>query len=146
MSHPNISQLRNSSGFTVLGDGIIGWESLNLISDDLIVEDFFHKDGDFRMTLDSENVLLQCNGLSNYFQDGSVTNLDINLLEGDSRLPLQDLTVQHLDIFHRGTNDVIVGPQQSATGELRSASNLILTNVPTVLEVEAFFTGEVLVN
>lgn len=146
VSHPNISQIRNSSGFTVLGDGIIGWESLNLISDDLIEEDFFHKDGDFRMTLDSENVLLQCNGLSNYFLDGSVTNLDINLLEGDSRLPLQDLTVQHLDIFHRGTNDVIVGPQQSATGELRSTGNLILTNVPTVLEVEAFFTGEVLVN
>lgn len=145
VGHPNLKQIRNSSGLTVLGDGLIAWDTLNLISDDLIEEDFFHKDGDFQMELDSENILLQCNGLSNYFLTGSVTNLDINLLEGDSRLPLQNLEVQNVTIFHRGTNDVFLSPQQSIIGELRSTGNLILGNVPPIFEVETFFTGAVII-
>lgn len=146
VSHPDLKQIRNSSGFTVLGDGVIGWDTLALISDDLIEEDFFHKDGDFELVMDSENVLVQCNGLSNYFLSGSITNLDIRLLEGDSRLPLQELDVDNVTIFHRGTNDVFLAPQVSITGELRSTGNLILSNVPPVFDVEAFFTGQVLID
>ena len=144
VSHPNLSQIRNSSGSTVLGDGLISWNTLRLVSDDLIEEDFYHKDGDFDMELNSENVLLQCNGLSNFFIRGAVTNLDINLLEGDSRLSLQDLAVQNVTIFHRGTNDVLIAPQLSISGELRSTGNLILSNTPPIVDVEAFFTGEVI--
>ena len=146
VTHPNLKQIRNSSGLTVKGDGVISWPDLRLISDDLIEEDFYHKDGDFELTLASPNVLIQCNGLSNYFLSGSVTNLDIRLLEGDSRLPLDDLEVQHVTIFHRGTNDVFLSPQQSITGELRSTGNLVLNNVPPVFEVETFFTGEVIID
>ncbi|RMB62848.1 DUF2807 domain-containing protein [Dokdonia sinensis] len=144
VSAPNLTEIRNSSGFTVLSDGVIGWENLALISDDLIEEDFFHKDGDFRMTLDSESVLIQCNGLSNYFLDGSIENLDINLLEGDSRLPLEDLIVQNVIVNHTGTNDIIIAPLQSITGELRSTGNLILKNTPPVVEVDELFTGRVI--
>lgn len=136
VSHPDLKQIRNSSGFTVLGDGVIGLDTLALISDDLIEEDFFHKDGDFELVIDSENVLVQCSGLSNYFLLGSITNLDIRLLEGDSRLPLQEL--DNVTIFHRGTNDVFLAPQVSITGELRITGNLILSNVPPVFDVEAF--------
>ncbi|TVZ53073.1 putative autotransporter adhesin-like protein [Dokdonia sp. Hel_I_53] len=144
VSHPDLKQIRNSSGQTVLGDGILSWENLNLISDDLIEEDFYHKDGDFRLELDSENVLVQCNGLSNFFLSGTVTNLQINLLEGDSRLPLENLLVQNVILFHRGTNDILIAPQQSITGELRSTGNLILLNNPPVVDIEAYFTGEVI--
>ena len=144
VSAPNLTEIRNSSGFSVLSDGVISWPDLALISDDLIEEDFFHKDGDFEMELDSENVLIQCNGLSNYFLSGSVTNLDINLLEGDSRLPLQNLDIQHVTINHVSTNDVFLAPQQSITGQLKSTGNLILSNVPPIFEVEELFTGRVI--
>lgn len=144
VSAPNLTEIRNSSGFTVLSDGIIGWDNLALISDDLIEEDFFHKDGDFEMELDSENVLIQCNGLSNYFLTGRITNLNINLLEGDSRLPLEDLVVQNVTVNHTGTNDIIITPLQSITGELRSTGNLILKNTPPVVDVEELFTGRVI--
>ena len=144
VSHPSIRQVRNSSGRTVMGDGLISWESLRLVSDDLVEEDFFHKSGDFDMELDAQDVLLQSNGLSNFFIRGAVTNLDINLLEGDSRLPLNDLAVQNVTIFHRGTNDVLIAPQLSITGELRSTGNLILTSNPPVVDVTAFFTGRVI--
>ncbi len=144
VSHPDLKQIRNSSGQTVMGDGLISWNTINLISDDVIEEDFYHKDGDFRLELEAENVSLQCNGLSNFFLSGAVTNLNINLLEGDSRLPLENLLVQNVTLFHRGTNDIRVAPQQSITGELRSTGNLILLNTPPVVAVETYFTGEVI--
>jgi len=144
VSAPNLLEIRNSSGFTVLSDGIIGWDTLALISDDLIEEDFYHKDGDFKMELAAENVLIQCNGLSNYFLSGSVENLEIRLLEGDSRLPLKDLIVQHVIVNHTGTNDIIISPLQSITGELRSTGNLILKTTPPLIDIDELFTGRVI--
>ena len=146
ISHPNIEEVRNSSGLPVLGQNIIEWPNVKLLSDDLVEEDFFHKDGDFNLSFNSQNVSIVCNGLSNFFLSGNIENLDIQLLEGDSRLPLENLNVNHVKVFHRGTNDIIVSPNESISGELRSTGNLILKNRPAVLNVETFFTGRVIIS
>ncbi|MBE16344.1 MAG: hypothetical protein CL867_08835 [Cytophagaceae bacterium] len=146
VTHPNITEIRNSSGLAVESVGVIGWEQLRLVSDDLIEEDFYHKDGDFKMTLNTQRLEVQCNGLSNFFLKGSVDHLDIQLLAGDSRLPIEGLEVQQVTIFHSGTNDVIVAPLQSIRGTLSSTGNLILKNVPEVVEVETLFTGRLIID
>ncbi len=146
VTHPNITEIRNSSGLAVESIGVIGWDDLRLVSDDLIEEDFYHKDGDFKMTLDTRSLQLQCNGLSNFFLDGKVDHLDIQLLEGDSRLPFAGLEVEEVTILHSGTNDVIVAPLQSIRGTLSSTGNLVLKRVPEVVEVETLFTGRLIID
>lgn len=146
VTHPNIREIRNSSGLAVEGVGLIGWDNFSLVSDDLIEEDFYHKDGDFKMTVDAQQIRLQANGLTNFFLDGRVDRLEISLLEGDSRLPLEALDVDDVTVFHSGTNDIIIAPLQSISGTLSSTGNLILKHVPPIVDVETLFTGRVILD
>ena len=58
-----------------------------------------------------------------------------------SRVEASDLIIQNLNIFHRSTNKMIVNPQQSITGEIRSLGDVISKNIPPVVEVTEYYTG-----
>ncbi|MEC8884257.1 MAG: DUF2807 domain-containing protein, partial [Bacteroidota bacterium] len=49
---PELSEIRNASGYEVQSDGVLSFDSLTLTSEDVEEEDFYHKDGDFRLELD----------------------------------------------------------------------------------------------
>jgi hypothetical protein len=51
---------------------------------------------------------------------------------------------QNIDIFQRSSNDMIVNPQQTLTGEIRSTGDVILVNTPPIIEVEEFYTGQLI--
>ncbi len=65
------------------------------------------------------------NNLSFYYIDGVVETLYVGFYSGSGRFEAENLIAQNVIIFHRGTNDVIVNPQQSLTGELRGTGDLI---------------------
>ena len=68
---PNIDEIRNSSGLTVLGKGVIGFDELNLVSDDRFNEDEYHIDGDFRLdSLDITRLRIYANGISKFYLKG----------------------------------------------------------------------------
>ena len=144
ITSPNIERIRNASGYEIQSDGVLSFPSLSLISEDLEEEDAFHKDGDFRMQLDVDQLEITANGLSNYFLSGAVNNADINLLEGDARFEGRNLIIQNLDIYHRGTNKVIVNPQQTLRGQVLSTGDLISVNRPPIVEVEELYKGKLI--
>jgi hypothetical protein len=52
--------------------------------------------------------------------------------------------VQNLNIYHRSSNKMIVNPQQSIRGEIRSVGDVIAVFQPLVVEVEQFYTGRLI--
>lgn len=141
---PDIDTIRNASGYEVQSDGVLRFPSLTLLSEDLQEEDIYHKDGDFRLQLDVDTLNITANGLSNFYLSGKAGVADIELLEGDMRVESQDLAVQNLYIFHRGTQKVIVNPIQSLRGKVLGTGNLISVNRPPVVEVEETYTGRLI--
>ncbi|MGB5942360.1 MAG: head GIN domain-containing protein [Leeuwenhoekiella sp.] len=144
VTSPNISQIRNASGYEIQSLNTLSWPKLELLSEDVSEEDGFHKDGDFRLALDVQELTIIANGLSNFFLSGAAENADITLLEGDMRFDGRNLTIQELDIFHRGTNKVIINPQQVLRGKVLSTGNLISVNRPPLVEVEETYTGRLI--
>ena len=57
---------------------------------------------------------------------------------------IENLIAQNVDIFHRGSNDMIVNPHVSLSGELRGVGDLISVNEPPTVNVEQFYTGELI--
>jgi len=47
-------------------------------------------------------------------------------------------------VYHRGSNDMIVNPQISLTGELRGTGNLISLNTPPIVEIDQLYTGQLI--
>ncbi|WP_179346607.1 head GIN domain-containing protein [Winogradskyella ursingii] len=145
VSAPNITEIRNSSGLKVVSGNQLTYANLTLLSEDFEEEDAFHTDGDFELDLDVENLTITQNNLSNFFLTGNVTNLDLNFTFGDARFEGRNLIVQNADVYHRGTNDIIINPQVSLTGSLLSTGDMIVVNTPPIFDVEELYTGKVII-
>jgi hypothetical protein len=78
------------------------------------------------------------------FISGFVNNLFIGFYSGDTRFEGANLIAQNIDIFQRSSNDMIVNPQQSLTGEIRGTGDVISLNRPPIVEVEEFYTGKLI--
>jgi len=141
---PDLTWLQNSSGSAIESIGTLKLNNLWLRSvnqeDDLSI----HTDGDFILDLDVENLRITNDNVSNYFLKGKVENFNVFFANGDSRLDAPNLIVQNYEIFHRGTNKMIVYPVQSISGELRSSGNVIAKNRPPIVDVEEYYTGRLI--
>ena len=144
VSSPNLTEIQNSSGLTVSSKGVLNYQYLNLISEDFTSPDVTHTDGDFNLQVNSERMDITFNNLSNVFISGNVNNLFIGFYSGDSRFEGANLIAEHITIFQRSSNDMIINPQQSLKGEIRGTGDVISRNRPTIVEVEQFYTGKLI--
>lgn len=140
----NLTWLQNSSGSTIETLNTLKQENLWLRSvnqkDDLSI----HTDGDFKLSLDVENLRITNDNYSNYFLKGAVANFNVFFAAGDGRLEARELEVQHYDIFHRGTNKMLLNPIKTLSGEIRSSGDVISVNRPPEVSVESFYTGKLI--
>lgn len=146
VTSPNITEIRNSSGLTVLSQGTLTFPSLTLISEDFEDEDAFHTDGDFDLDVLCEDMSIVVNNLSSVYLRGFVDTITINYFAGDARFEGAGLLVNDADIFQRSSNDMIINPQKSIKGEIRGTGDVILLNEPPVVDIEQFYTGKLIVN
>lgn len=142
---PDLQVLRNSSGLAVKSSGTLNLNELTLLCEDTEEEDAFHISGDFDLDINVDKLSIETNGLSNFFLNGTVNELDLKFLLGDSRFEGRNLEVQTAQVYHRGTNDIFLQAKQQVTGSLLSTGNLILTEEPPVLNVEELYTGRVII-
>lgn len=144
VSSPNLTEIQNSSGLTIKSDGVLNYANLKLLSEDFDSVGVTHTDGDFDLQVNSDEISLTFNNLSNVFISGSVNNLIIGFYSGDSRFEGRNLVAQHINISHRSSNDIIVNPQQSLKGIIRGTGDVISVNRPPIVEVEQLYTGKLI--
>ena len=140
---PNITEIRSSTQYDVSSNGVLNFENLHLVSEDFNAPDSFTV-GDFRLDVNTTTLRITTNNISSFYITGQTQNLNIGFFAGAGRFEGRNLIAQNVDVFHRGSNDMIVNPQQSITGELRSTGNLISKNQPPTVAVEEFYTGRLI--
>ncbi len=144
VTSPNITWIQTSSPSAIESIGTLSYPELWLRSLNQEKDPDIHTDGDFILDLDVQNLRITTDHISNYFLTGKVENFDAFFAAGDGRLEARDLIVQNYDIFHRGTNKLIVNPQQSLRGNIYSYGNIISVNRPPEVNVTEHFKGELI--
>lgn len=144
VSSPNLVEIQNSSGLKVSSNGILNYDNLRLVSEDYNSVGVTHTDGDFDLQVNSEKIDLVFNNLSNVFISGIVNDLFIGFYSGDSRFEGENLIAQNIKVFQRSSNDMIINPQQSLSGEIRGTGDVISLTRPPVVEVQQFYTGQLI--
>lgn len=144
VTSPNLHYIQNGSQFDIVSTNTLHYNNLKLISEDWQDSGKYYTSGNFNLKLDCKNLVLVTNFLSSFYLSGKVKNFKIGIYSGDGRIEAENLVVQNVDIFHRGTNDVILNPQQSITGELVSTGNLILVHHPPIVNVDVQYKGEMI--
>lgn len=145
VSAPNITEIRSSTGLPILSDGILNYPDLALNSEDFGAEGKYQTNGDFKLEINCTNLKITNNNLSHMFLNGTVENLTLGFYAGNSRFEGRHLIAQNIHIFQRSSNDMILNPQVSITGEIRSTGNVILVNEPPLVDIKAFYTGRLIV-
>ena len=145
VSVPNVRSIRSSTGLPILSDGILNYPDLALVSEDFETEGHYQSNGDFRLDVNCTNLTVATNNLSHLFLNGTVENLTIGFYSGNSRFEGRNLIAQNISIFQRSSNDMILNPQLTLTGEIRSTGNVIMVNEPPVVDVQTYYTGSLIV-
>lgn len=143
VSAPNVKEIRSSTQFDISSDGVLSYNNLKLISEDTNYPGTFTI-GDFRMQINSNNLSALANNLASFYISGETNKLHVGFYSGTGRFEGANLIAQEVSVFHRGSNDMIVNPMVVLTGELRGTGNLISKNIPPTVEVEQFYTGELI--
>ncbi|QBZ97544.1 head GIN domain-containing protein [Flavobacterium sangjuense] len=100
--------------------------------------------GDFIINLDNDAFTINNNNVSRFYLSGQTNSANFSFYFGDGRIEAQNLIVQNLYVYHRGSNDIIVKPIQSITGTMNSTGNIILKNVPPIVDVNRLYQGRVI--
>ena len=143
VSAPNVLEIRSSTQYDISSEGVLNYANLSLFSDDFFAPNTFTT-GDFRLDINSEELRVLTNNLSSQFITGSVNILNINFASGAGRFEGAGLIAQKVIIGHRGSNDMIVNPQESLVGQLRGTGDLISMNMPPIVDIERIYTGQLL--
>ncbi|QDO92828.1 DUF2807 domain-containing protein [Formosa sediminum] len=138
---PSVTQIRSSTQFEVKSEGVLALENLELVSEDFNDSESFNV-GDFRLAVDVTDLNVVSNNISVFYMSGVATNLNVGFYAGGGRFEGANLISDTVNVYHRGTNDIIVNPQKSLTGELVSTGDLIAKHRPETVEVEALYKGQ----
>jgi hypothetical protein len=141
---PNIEEIRSSTGLSIRSEGILNYSDLTLISESFLNTESETTAGEFNLELDSENVNILVNGITYFRLRGNTTNFKVQISAGDSRIEAQQLIAESVELNHRGTNDVLINPQQTLSGVIRGTGDVISSNRPPEVNVEELFNGRLI--
>ncbi|WP_255535172.1 head GIN domain-containing protein [Cellulophaga sp. E16_2] len=144
VSSPNISEIRSSTGFLIKSDGVLNYPSLSLLSESYGEPEAETTDGEFNIEVNNTSVNIVSNGIAFFNVSGITENLNVVFAAGDSRLHAESLFAKKITINHRGTNDMLVNPQESLTGKIVGTGDVISYNTPVNVEVEQLYKGKLI--
>ncbi|TLF42594.1 head GIN domain-containing protein [Maribacter aurantiacus] len=142
VTSPNISEIRSSTGLAITSDGVLSYPSLTLLSESFLVPEAETTDGEFYLDLNTGDLSIVVNGIAYFKLRGNTQNLNVNIAAGDSRVEAQALVSQNVSINHRGSNDILVNPQESISGVIRGYGDVISYNRPNTVDVSVIFNGK----
>lgn len=141
---PDLKLIRNSSQFNVTSQGVLNFAKLTLVSNTTLNIEGSRKSGDFTLNINAEELIVQANGFSAFYISGVTEKAQIVFEDEIPKFEGENLSINHLKIFQRSANNIIVRPLASIEGVIRGTGNVISLNRPPVINVEEYFTGRLI--
>ncbi|QNJ96972.1 head GIN domain-containing protein [Constantimarinum furrinae] len=141
---PTLTEIRNSSSYDVVGEGVLNFDVLRLISNTTGNIEEVQKSGDFRLIINTEHLNVSANGQSIFYISGSTESATLSFTDELPRFEGSALIINELTIFQRSANKMIVNPQHRISGKIYGTGDVISLSRPPIIDVEEFFTGRLI--
>jgi hypothetical protein len=141
---PNLTEIRNSSAFDVIGEGILNFPQLTLVSNTTAGPETIRKSGDFYLNLVCDDFRVSANGQSVFYITGAAEKANLSFADEMPRFEGKDFMINELTVFQRSANKMIVNPQQSIIGKIVATGDIMSHHRPPVVDVKELFTGRLL--
>jgi hypothetical protein len=144
VTSPNINEIRSSTGWPIRSNGTLSFPELFLISESFNNPETETTDGSFDLDLATQNLSLVANGIAYFQLRGSTQQLNAFIAAGDSRVEAEELIAQEVVINHRGSNDMLVNPQQLLRGVIRGTGDVLSFTRPDSVSVDELYRGRLI--
>lgn len=141
---PNITEIRNSSAYDVIGEGVLNFSELTLISNSSAGPETIRKSGDFYLNINCDQFRISANGQSVFYITGYSQKASLSFDDEMPRFEGQNLVIDELTVSQRSANKMIVNPQQSIIGKIVATGDIISHNRPPLVDVKELFTGRLI--
>ncbi|HEY0091065.1 MAG TPA: head GIN domain-containing protein [Flavobacterium sp.] len=138
---PNVIEIYSNTEQTIRSNGVLTYPILRLYA-----MDFFGGVGtnDFYIEVDNYQLVVESNNVSAFYVTGRTGNMLLNFYDGVGRFEGPDFLAESIEIFHRGSNDMIIHPVDSLTGDIYSTGNVISKTHPEHIDVIEHYSGRLL--
>lgn len=144
---PNLEEIYSKTDRNISSEGVLTFPILRLYALDKNGDgEDCAGTGDFHININNNQLVVENNTVSRYYISGNTTDAIFDFWAGDGRIEAGDLTAQTIEVYDRGSNDMIVKPIQSITGKMVSTGDIILKNNPPIVNVEQLYMGHVIYN
>ena len=144
VTSPEINEVRSSTGWPVRSGNTLLYQTLSLISESFNNPETETTDGSFDLDVNVQQLQLVANGIAYFRLRGSAERFTATIAAGDSRIEAEELVVGEVVINHRGSNDMLVNPQQILRGVIRGTGDVLSFNRPDSVDVEELFRGRLI--
>lgn len=136
---PVLESVYSSSQFAVKSDGVLHFPNLTLQSG------MFGNtaSGTFELEVNCINLSIEDNKSAYFAISGTTNGLNVAFYDGNARFDGSNLVANTISLFHRSSNDIIVNPIEKISGTIYSTGNVVLKNVPPIIEVTQLYQGHV---
>lgn len=140
---PFLEEIHSKTEQDILSDGVLTFPELKLYSVD--ISDGAGT-GDFRLKLDTQLLYIESNNVSNFYVSGQTNQLIVFFSWGNGIFNGGSLIADHINVSHRGSNDIALYPTQSVSGDIFSTGNVVLKNRSILPpNVTQHFTGRLII-
>ena len=139
---PTLSEIHSFTEKDIVSDGVLTFPMLRLFT---LEEEEVTGTGDFRLNIQSGQLVVESNTLAGYFIEGEVQELLVNFYSGDGKFVGPNLYANTINVFHRSSNDLILYPIESIEGNIYGNGNIILKNIPPIIQVTEHYTGKLII-
>jgi Putative auto-transporter adhesin, head GIN domain len=136
---PTLTEIICKTQKDISSNGVLHFPSLSLNSMDLTDG---AGTGNFVLYVDNSNLEIHSNNVSNFYLSGKTNNLSANFYNGDGRIEAQNLLSKEINVFHRGSNDMILNPITIISGNMYSTGNIRCKNHLVDNQVVSHYLGQ----
>lgn len=142
---PNLTDLYCKTEKTIASDGVLQFPSLRLVSMDTFDGYDGVGTGDLILNIDNQSLTVESNNVSGFFLAGHTESMFVNYYESGGILHGEGMRAEDVEVYHRGTNNVILHPIHSIKGGIFNTGNVICYNRPELPEqVIEYYRGRLI--
>lgn len=138
---PNLEEIYSNTNQDISSDGVLTYPILRLYS-----MDYFGGvgTGDFHIEVNNSQLVVQSNHVAAFYVTGQCEQLLLNFYNGIGRFEGANFLATEIKVFHRGSNDMIIHPVATLTGDIYSTGNIICKSQPTTVSVVEHYSGHLI--
>lgn len=137
ITHPDISSIEIIGGSIIRSSGTLSYQNITFRSKS--------SNGIFDLNLNSDNVSIDNNEITNYTIIGSANTLNLVYSSGNGRFEGAEFVVDNAIVTHIGSNDIIINVREELSGTLGSTGDLIYVGEPpAIIDVTSDNRGQLI--